>query len=126
MTVLLRNLFLQIITGILGLWLAAEFVSGVEITNSWSTLLWAGLILGLINFFIKPILNLIALPLRIITLGLFSLVINMGIIWLVDIIFLELIISGIAALFYATLIVWALSILIPKFFPKKKAIIEND
>lgn len=126
MTVLLRNLFLQIITGILGLWLAAEFVSGVEITNSWSTLLWAGLILGLINFFIKPILNLIALPLRIITLGLFSLVINMGIIWMVDIIFPELIISGIVPLFYATLIVWALSILIPKFFPKKKAIIEND
>lgn len=120
----LRELILKIIAGIIGIWLAAQFVSGVEITDSWQTLIWAGLVLGLINYFIKPILNLITLPLRIVTLGLFSLVINMGIIWLIDIVFPEIIISGIAALFWTTLIVWLLNLIIPKLFPKKKVVAE--
>ncbi|MCK4520896.1 phage holin family protein [Candidatus Parcubacteria bacterium] len=119
-----KELVLKIIAGIIGIWLAAQFVSGVEIIDSWQIFILAGLILGLINYFIKPILNLIALPLRILTLGLFSLVINMGIIWVIDVLFVEIDIQGIAPLFWTTLIVWTINIIIPKFFPKKKVIIE--
>ena len=125
MIVVFKELVLKIIAGIIGIWLAAQFVPGVEITDSWQTLLWVGLVLGLINYFIKPVLNLITLPLRIVTLGLFSLVINMGIIWLIDIIFPEIIISGIAALFWTTLIIWLLNLIIPKLIPKKKIIVEE-
>ncbi|MGB2762582.1 MAG: phage holin family protein [Minisyncoccales bacterium] len=125
MITVFRELILKIIAGIIGIWLAAQFVSGVEITDSWQIFIWAGLILGLINYFIKPILNLIALPLRIITLGLFSLVINMGIIWTIDVLFPEIDIKGIVPLFWTTLIVWTINLIIPKFFPKKKTIIEN-
>lgn len=123
--VLVFNLILQIIAGVMGLFLAKEFVNGVEITNSVWTLVWCGLFLGLINSFIKPILNLITLPLRIITFGLFGLLINMAIIWFIDIIFPELIIKGIAPLFWTTLIIWALSAIIPKLIPKRKPKIEN-
>ncbi|HEY3760780.1 MAG TPA: phage holin family protein [Verrucomicrobiae bacterium] len=42
----------------------------------WSDLLLASLILGLLNAFVRPILLLLALPLLIFTLGLFTLVIN--------------------------------------------------
>ncbi|MEA3295555.1 MAG: phage holin family protein [Patescibacteria group bacterium] len=115
-----RNLFLQIIIGISGLWFANEYISGVEIINSWHTLFWAGLILGIINAFIKPILKLLFLPLRILTLGLFSLVINITILWVVDIFFVDLIISGITPLFYTTIIIWILSIIIPKLVRKKE------
>jgi len=107
----MRNLFLKIFSGILGLWLASEFITGVEFTGSWQLLLLAGFVLGLINFFIKPILKLITLPLRILTLGLFGLVINMAMIWLVDIFFVELIIVGILPLFWTSLIIWGLSLL---------------
>ena len=39
-------------------------------------------VLGLLNFFVKPILSILALPITIMTLGLFSLVINLFILWL--------------------------------------------
>ena len=122
---LVFNLILQIIAGIMGLFLAKEFVNGVEIINSAWILVWCGLFLGLINSFIKPILNLITLPLRIITFGLFGLLINMAIIWFIDIVFPELIIKGITPLFWTTLIIWALSAIIPKLIPKRKPKIEN-
>lgn len=44
--------------------------------ESWLTFLAAGLILGLVNLFIRPILLLLALPLNLLTLGIFTLVIN--------------------------------------------------
>src|SRR6476660_721175 len=39
-------------------------------------------VLGLLNFFVKPILSILALPITFMTLGLFSLVINLIILWL--------------------------------------------
>ena len=38
--------------------------------------------LGLLNFFVKPILSILAMPITFMTLGLFSLVINLFILWL--------------------------------------------
>lgn len=113
------NLFLQILGGILGIFLAQRFVPGVEFTGNWQMLALAGGILGLLNFFIKPILKFISLPLRILTFGLFSLVINMFMVWIVDIIFLELIISGIIPLFWTSLIVWGISFFLLKWMPTK-------
>jgi putative membrane protein len=112
-------LFLQILAGILGLWLSVIYVPKVEFIGSWQQLILAGAILGLINFFIKPILKVITLPLRILTFGLFSLVINMLIVWLVDIIFPDLIISGIIPLFWTSLIVWGISFILIKWMPAK-------
>ena len=111
MTSKLRKLIFQIIVGILGIWLATQLISGIAFTGSLKILCYAGLILGLINFFIKPILNLITLPLRVITFGLFSLVINMGIVWVIEILFPQLEISGIYPLFWTAIIVWALSLI---------------
>jgi len=122
----MNSLILQIIAGILGFFLATKFVPGVslqilpgqsslfgiEFTASWQILLLIGFALGLINFFIKPILKMITLPLRILTFGLFSLVINVGMIWTVDILFPELVISGIIPLFWTTVIIWGVSLLL--------------
>jgi len=113
-------LFLQIAAGILGIFLAQRYAPGVEFIGNWQTLVLAGVILGLINFFIKPILKTITLPLRILTFGLFGLVINMGIVWLVDIIFPELIIPGFVALFWTSLIVWGISFILIKWMPARK------
>lgn len=109
---MIPGLLLQIFSGILGLGLAIRFVSGVEFTGSLQTLFWAGVILGLINFFIKPVVKLITWPLRILTFGLFTIVINMALVWTVDILFPELIIEGVISLFWTTVIVWTLSILL--------------
>lgn len=51
--------------------------------TGWKHLLLASLLLGIFNAFIRPIMMLMALPLLIFTLGLFMLVINASLLWLV-------------------------------------------
>ena len=110
----MRNFALQTIAGLAGLWLAIQFVDGVSFYGNWQDLLIAGLILGALNSFVKPILDLVTLPLKILTLGIFGLIINMGIVWAVDIFFPELIITGILPLFWTTLIIWGIGFILPK------------
>lgn len=116
----MRNLFVKIASGIFGLWLAIMFVNGVEFTGDLKTLLIAGVVLGIINTFIAPLLKLITLPIRILTLGLFGLVINMAMLWLIDIFFVELAIIGLMPLVWTTLIIWGLSLVLSLFFRKKQ------
>src|SRR5271168_4940829 len=66
----------------LGLWLATVWVNGVSIDTP-STLVLAGLLLGVVNSIIRPIAILLTLPMTIATLGLFLLVINAGMVGLV-------------------------------------------
>lgn len=57
------------------LWAIAVYVPGFHI-NSWVDALIAAIVFGLVNLFIGPILRLISLPLTIVTIGLFSIVVN--------------------------------------------------
>ena len=59
----------------------AWLLPGIEVSSFVSALIVA-IVLGLINVFIKPILLFITLPLNIITLGLFTLIINAFLLWL--------------------------------------------
>jgi len=118
------RLFLQIVAGIVGIWLAARYVPRVEFVGDWQALVLAGVILGLINFFIKPILKVITLPLRIITFGLFGLVINMLMVWIVSLIFPELVFpeelfQKTVSLFLTSLIVWGINFILIKWMPAK-------
>jgi putative membrane protein len=58
-----------------GVLAAARLVDGIQ-TTSWPALLGASFLLGLLNALIRPVLLFLALPLLIVTLGLFTLVIN--------------------------------------------------
>jgi putative membrane protein len=58
-----------------GLWLAARIVPGVEITTT-GTLLFAALLLGVVNAVVRPVLVVITFPITLLTLGLFLWVIN--------------------------------------------------
>lgn len=70
MTILLRILF-----NALGLLLIAKYVPGITV-DSFYTAVVAAVILGVFNAILKPILVLLTLPITLLTLGLFSLVIN--------------------------------------------------
>jgi putative membrane protein len=75
--ILLRGVFAAI-----GLWLATVFVSGLAFDKP-ATLIVAGLVLGLVNALLRPMLVLLTLPITIVTLGLFLLVINAAMVELV-------------------------------------------
>jgi putative membrane protein len=69
------RLLLRIIILAVSLLLVSNFLTGFEI-DSWKTAAIVALVLAIINVTIKPILQLIALPITILTLGLFAFVIN--------------------------------------------------
>lgn len=58
----------------LAIGIAAYLIPGIEVTLVGALVL--AVVLGIINVFLKPIINLLTLPLNILTLGLFSLVVN--------------------------------------------------
>lgn len=57
---------------------AAAVVPGIEIRGGLGALLWVALLFGLVNAVIGPLLHLLSLPLTVLTLGLFALVVNAG------------------------------------------------
>ena len=64
-----------------GLWGASQLIPGISVDGVGS-LLAAALILGVINAILRPVLILLTLPITIVTLGLFLLVINAGMLML--------------------------------------------
>jgi len=58
------------------LWVVAQIIPGIRFDGSIAALLLLGLIFGIINAVIKPVVLLLTLPLTILTLGLFALVVN--------------------------------------------------
>jgi putative membrane protein len=62
--------------------IAAYLIPGVDVTLIGAAV--AAVVIGLINVFLKPIISLLTLPITVVTLGLFSLVINALLVMLAD------------------------------------------
>jgi putative membrane protein len=75
---------LQIVLNGVALLIAATIVPGIHYEGSLLYLLLAGLVIGLINLFVKPIVSFFSFPLILLTLGLFFLVINGLMLYLAD------------------------------------------
>ena len=78
---MLSGIFLIWLITALGLWLVTLIVPGIR-ARSPGGLLWAALVLGFVNAFIRPLLWMLTLPLTVLTFGLFALVINAFTLWL--------------------------------------------
>jgi putative membrane protein len=88
----------------LGLWLATLWVPGVRIDGP-TTLLLAGILLGVVNSIIRPIAIVLTLPMTIVTLGLFLLVINAGMVALVAWMLPGMHVAGFGSAFWTALLV---------------------
>ncbi|WP_119289885.1 phage holin family protein [Azohydromonas sediminis] len=60
--------------------LVASLYPGVQVT-SYTSALWAALVLGLLNTLVRPVLVLLTLPITLVTLGLFLFVVNALMFW---------------------------------------------
>lgn len=67
----------------LALFFTASVIPGLHLTGFYAALITV-LVLGLVNAFIRPLLVVLTLPINILTLGLFTLVINGLLFWLVS------------------------------------------
>jgi len=109
----------RILGNALAISLAAYFVQGFNFPKDWKLLLLAGFVLALFNAVLRPILKIISFPLIIVTFGLFSLVINIGLLWLLAQFFTELKIIGFWAYFWATIIISLTNWLVASLTKKK-------
>ncbi|MGQ0847522.1 MAG: phage holin family protein [Actinomycetota bacterium] len=67
---------IKVLVNAAALWVAARIVPGIDLTGDIWQILLIALVFGLVNTFLKPVLKLLSLPVLIITLGLFSIIIN--------------------------------------------------
>lgn len=90
------------------IFLVPYIVPGVSIRDFWTALI-AALVIGLINILIKPVLLILTLPVNILTLGLFTLVINAILFWFASTIVKGFDVTGFAAAFLGALAYWLIA-----------------
>ena len=70
----------------IALYLAVLILPGIDLRSNLVSILWLALIFGLVNALFRPLLQFLTCPLIILTLGLFTLVINTFMFWLTSVI----------------------------------------
>lgn len=78
----MKSLLRSFLYNFLSIYFAAIIVPGFVVSGGPATLGVAAVFLTLLNFFVKPIAKLLFFPINLVTLGLFSWIINVGILWL--------------------------------------------
>jgi putative membrane protein len=110
------RLLLRILINAAALWVATQIVPGVTHTGPWFSLLLVALVFGLLNALVRPILKLLTCPLILLTLGLFTFVINAVVLWLTSAISESLGIgfhvAGFVPAFLGALVVTVVSVLL--------------
>ncbi len=64
------------------LWVAIQLIGGISHTGGLGSLLGVALVFGIVNAFIRPLIKALTIPVILLTLGLFTLVINGLMLWL--------------------------------------------
>jgi putative membrane protein len=91
--------------------LAANIVDGIEY-KTFVDLVLATLLLGILNVFVRPILMLFSLPLLIVTLGLFTFVINALLLYLVGYLLAGFEVRSFGAAFWGGLVITIVSLIL--------------
>ena len=78
----MRRFLLRLIINAAAIYVAVKLVNGLDYYGEWWGFLIIALIFGLVNAVIRPIVTLLTCPLVILTLGLFTLIINALMLWL--------------------------------------------
>lgn len=89
--------------------IVANVVRGIELAG-WGSALLAALLLGLVNAVVRPVMIVLTLPLTIVTFGLFLLVVNALMLWLVAGLVPGMRIHGFGAAFVGSLLLTLLNL----------------
>jgi putative membrane protein len=114
-----RRLILGTAGNVLALWAAARIVGNVDLTRSWWTVILAALVLTLLNWYVKPVIRLLAIPLVIVSLGIALFFISMLMLWLTSAVVSGFDIHGFWPLVKATIIVWIVNMIVEAVFDTK-------
>lgn len=96
--------------------LTVYLVPGVTVTGGWETVLLVALVWSVITLVIRPVLTLLTLPITILTFGLFSLILNAILFWIMASIVPGFAVSGFFAALLGVIVLSILNALIHKAF----------
>ncbi|MEK7576491.1 MAG: phage holin family protein [Patescibacteria group bacterium] len=102
------KLVVHLVVGTFAALIAAAIIPGVHIDN-WVTALMVAVVLGVLNVLLKPILIILTLPITILTLGLFTFVINTLLVMLADSLIVGFSVSGFWRAFLFSLVFFILN-----------------
>ena len=113
------QMVIRLLINAAALWAATRIVPGISFDGAWSTLLIVALIFGVLNVAVRPLLWFMTLPLLILTLGLFTFVLNALMLWLTgtvsDWLGLGFHVAGFTAAFLGALVVTIVSFFLSLF-----------
>jgi putative membrane protein len=101
-------LLLRLVINAAALFVVAYVVPGVQVASIGGAIV-AAIVLGIANAIVKPLLILITLPIEILTLGLFTFVINAVLFWVVGHLSIGLVVHGFWAALWGSIILWLVS-----------------
>ena len=111
------RLIIRLLINAAALWVAALLIDGIDLEGGWLAILIVALVFGLVNAFIKPILKILSLPVVILTLGLFTLVINAALLGLTAAVTDALTVEGFWAALLGGLVITVVSALLSFLIP---------
>jgi putative membrane protein len=120
----MRSLLLHWVFNAIALWMAAYFIPGLDFTGDLLGLLLVAAVFGLVNSLLRPLLTVLTCPLIVLTLGLFTLVINALMLlvtgWLSERWDLGFTVAGFWPAFWGGLVVGLVSLVLTLLFPRRQ------
>ena len=102
------HLLLRWLINALAVLLAAYVIPGIAVSDFYAAIIVA-LMFGILNALVRPLLILLTLPINILTLGLFTLVINALLLWFVGTVVQGFTVASFGAAFWGALLIWCVS-----------------
>ena len=82
----MTKFILRWVINAVALYLAVLILAGIDLRSGMVSIIWLALIFGLVNALFRPLIQLLTCPLIMLTLGLFTIVINTFMFWLTSVI----------------------------------------
>ena len=112
---------MRILITAVALWVATRLLSGITYHGNWLGLAGVALVFGVVNSFVRPILTVLAFPLLIVTLGLFTFVLNAVMLMLTSALSsrlgIDFHVAGFWAAFWGAIVVGIVSFMLSIFLP---------
>jgi putative membrane protein len=115
---------MRIVVTAVALWAATRLVSGITFSGNWIGLAGVALVFGVLNSFVRPVLSFLSFPLLILTLGLFTFVLNAVMLLLTSALSsrfgIDFHVAGFRAAFWGAIVVGIVSFLLSMLLPDEK------
>ena len=97
-------------------YLTVNLVPGITVTGGWMTMLIVAIVWSVITMVIRPVLQLLSLPITIITVGLFSFILNALLFWAMELVVPGFDVAGFFPALLGSIVLSLISWLIQKVF----------